>query len=97
MDIKKRNKLAGKHKSYDKLGMSDAAIRRKRRYDTKYHKTEERKKYRSSLNAANRKAGTYGNNDGRDMGHTRSGKLESVAAKLNRAANGQGKRSKFHK
>jgi hypothetical protein len=44
--------------------------------------------YRASLNKANRKAGTYGNGDGVDMSHTKSGRLVKEKATKNRARNG---------
>jgi hypothetical protein len=89
----KRNSLAGKHPSYEKLNMSEASKKRKLEYDKEYHSTEERKKYRAELNKANRKAGTYGNKDGVDMSHTKSGKLVKEKASANRSRNGQGKKS----
>lgn len=89
----KRNKLAGSHPSYDKLGMSEERRKKKLAYDKAYHKTEERKKYRAALNAANKKAGTYGNGDGKDMSHTKGGKLTKESQKSNRARNGQNKKS----
>jgi hypothetical protein len=88
-----RNKLAGKHPSYDKLGMSEERKKKKLAYDTKYQATEERKKYRAKLNKANREAGTYGNGDGLDMSHTKSGKVTKEKAKTNRARNGQNSKS----
>ena len=42
----------------------------KKKYDTEYHKTPERKKYRAFLVKKNRDAGTYGNGDGLDYDHT---------------------------
>ena len=45
------------------------AKKKKKEYDTKYHSTEERKKYRAFLNKMNRKAGKYGNGDGLDYDH----------------------------
>ena len=90
-----RNTLAGKHPSYNKRGMSKAEIERKKAYDTEYQKTDERKKYRADLNKANRKAGTYGNKDGIDMSHTKSGRLVKERQSANRARNGHnGKSSK---
>jgi hypothetical protein len=56
-------------------------------YDKQYQSSEERKKYRASLNKANRKAGTYGNKDGKDMSHTKSGKLVKENQSKNRARN----------
>jgi hypothetical protein len=41
----------------------------KKKYDTKYHSTEERIKYRTFLNKKNRDANTYGNGDGLDYDH----------------------------
>jgi hypothetical protein len=89
----KRNTLAGKHPSYDKLNMSEDRKKKKLEYDKKYQATEERKKYRAELNKANRKAGTYGNKDGKDMSHTKSGKMVLESAKKNRARNGHNKKS----
>jgi|TARA_R110000803_G_scaffold78377_1_gene143531 hypothetical protein len=43
---------------------------KKKAYDTKYHKTKLRKLYRAFLNRVNRRAGTYGNGDGKDYDHT---------------------------
>ena len=42
---------------------------KKKEYDTEYHSTSERKKYRAFLNRKNRNAGTYGNGDGKDYDH----------------------------
>jgi hypothetical protein len=89
----KRNGLAGKHPSYDKLGMSKERIEKKKAYDKEYSASEERKKYRVQLNKANRNSGTYGNGDGKDMSHTKSGKLVLESQKKNRARNGHNGRS----
>lgn len=90
-----RNKLAGKHPSYDKLGMSEERRKKKLEYDKKYHASEKRKKYRAELNKANRENGTYGNGDGLDMSHTKSGKMVKEKMGKNRGRNGQnGKSSK---
>jgi hypothetical protein len=89
----KRNGLAGKHPSYDKLNMSPERRKKKIAYDKKYAATDERKKYRVELNKANRQAGTYGNGDGKDMSHTKVGKLISESARNNRARNGQNGKS----
>ena len=91
----KRNGLAGKHPSYDKVNMSPERRKKKIAYDKKYAASEERKNYRVELNRANRKAGTYGNGDGKDMSHTKVGKLILESARNNRARNGRnGKSSK---
>jgi hypothetical protein len=55
---------------------------KKKKYDTKYHSTEERKKYRAFLNKMRRKAGKYGNGDGMDYDH---GEKRFISAKRNRA------------
>lgn len=93
MQAKKRNGLAGKHPSYDKLNMSEARRKKKIAYDKAYSASPERKKYRATLNAANKKAGTYGNGDGKDMSHTKAGKLTKESQRANRARNGQGGKS----
>lgn len=93
MEVSKKNKLAGKHPSYDSLNMSEARRKKKIAYDTKYSATPERKKYRAELNTANKKAGTYGNGDGKDMSHKKNGKLTNESQKTNRARNGQSGKS----
>lgn len=89
----KRNGLAGKHPSYDKLNMSEARRKKKIAYDKKYNSSDDQKKYRVELNRANRKAGTYGNGDGKDMSHTKVGKLILESARSNRARNGHNGKS----
>lgn len=88
-----RNKNAGSHPSYDKKGMSEDQIKRKKAYDKKYHATPARKKYRAELNTKNKKAGTYGNGDGKDMSHTKTGKLTKESQSKNRSRNGQNGKS----
>jgi hypothetical protein len=87
------NKKAGQHPSYIKLKWSPSTIARKRKYDKEYHATEERKEYRAKLNKANRKDGTYGNGDGKDKSHTKSGKMVSESQKTNRSRNGHNGKS----
>lgn len=65
------------------------ARKKKNEYNTKYHSTPERKKYRVKLNKANRDAGTYGNGDGKDMSHTKKGKLVLENQSTNRARQGK--------
>jgi hypothetical protein len=88
-----KNKLAGKHPSYLKLGWSPSSIARKRAYDKKYASSDKQKKYRASLNKANRKAGTYGNGDDKDMSHTKDGRMRLEHQSRNRARNGQNGKS----
>jgi len=83
---KRRNGLAGKGKSKSSA--------KKKAYDTKYHSSPARRKYRAALNKANRKAGTYGNGDKKDMSHTKSGKLVKESQSKNRARNKRGKSKK---
>jgi len=91
---KKRNSLAGTKKgtsvSAKRLQNSAEARAKKKAYDTKYHKTEERKKYRAGLNKANRDSGTYGNKDGKDKSHDSKGKTKNESQSSNRARNGKG-------
>lgn len=85
--------MAGKHPSYDKLHMSEERRKKKIAYDKKYNASDDQKKYRAELNRANRKAGTYGNGDGKDMSHTKLGKLILENARTNRARNGHNGKS----
>lgn len=95
----KRNTLAGTKTGTSrsaKYFQNNAEAREKKNeYNKKYHSTEERKSYRAGLNKANKDAGTYGNKDGKDRSHTKSGKLVSESQSKNRARNGKaGKSSK---
>ena len=68
------------------------AREKKKKYDTKYHSTSKRRAYRSELNKENRRRGTYGNGDGKDVSHTRKGTTVLESQKSNRARQGSGKR-----
>jgi len=61
---------------------------KKKKYDTEYHKTPMRRRYRSELNQENKKRGTYGNGDGKDLSHTKKGGMVLERARINRARNG---------
>lgn len=89
------NSNAGKHPSYDKLNWSPSSIQRKKIYDKKYSKTTKQKKYRASLNKANREDGTYGKMTGMgmDRSHTKSGKMILELRRINRSRNGQNGKS----
>jgi hypothetical protein len=93
-----RNSLAGKStgtsKSAKYFAENPEARKKKNAYNKEYHATPARVKYREELNAANRKSGTYGNKDGKDKSHTKSGKLVSEIASTNRARNGKGNNAK---
>jgi len=78
-----KNKIIGKNKRPG----SNKATGRDYSYDKEYQSSPARKKYRAELNKANRKAGTYGNGDGKDMSHTKSGKLVKEKQSKNRARN----------
>lgn len=92
-----RNGLAGSKKGTSKSAKyfqnNPEARKKKNEYNKKYHSSEERKKYRAGLNKANKKAGTYGNGDGKDMSHTKSGKVVKESQRKNRARNGKGGKS----
>lgn len=60
---------ARKSKSARYYAENPDAREKKKSYDTGYHSTTERKKYRAFLNKKNRDAGTYGNGDGKDYDH----------------------------
>ena len=95
----KRNTLAGskagKSASAKYFQTHPEARKKKNEYNTEYHATPERKKYRAGLNKANKDAGTYGNKDGKDKSHTKLGKLVSERQSSNRARHGKdGKSSK---
>lgn len=67
---------------------------KKKSYDTKYHKTASRRKYRSELNKENRSRGTYGNGDGKDVSHTKGGRTVLEPMSKNRARQGAGGKQK---
>jgi hypothetical protein len=78
-----KNKIVGKNKRPG----SNKATGRDYSYDKEYQSSPERKRYRAELNKANRKSGTYGNKDGMDKSHTKSGKMVSESQSKNRARN----------
>jgi hypothetical protein len=92
-----RNSLAGKStgksESAKFFASHPEARKKKNAYNKKYHSSPERVQYREDLNQANRKAGTYGNHDGKDRSHTKSGKLVNEKASSNRARNGRNGKS----
>ena len=93
MEKPTRNTLAGskagKSKSAKYFQSNPEAREKKNEYNKRYHASDERKKYRAELNKANKEAKTYGNKDGKDMSHTKSGKLVREAASKNRARQGK--------
>jgi hypothetical protein len=92
-----RNRLAGTKKGKSATAKyyqnNPEAREKKKEYDTEYHSTPARKKYRSVLQAINRKNGTHGNGDGKDVAHTSKTKTTSQSQSKNRAD----KKRKFFK
>ena len=82
-----RNTIKGKN---TRKG-SNKATGRDYSKDKGYQSTLARKRYRAALNKANRKAGTYGNGDKKDMSHDSCGNVKKESQSKNRARN-RGKR-----
>ena len=72
----RRNKLAGKGKK--------KASKKKKAYDTKFHATRTRRRYRAKLNKANRQRP---NKKGQDKSHTKKGGYVDDPQSKNRARN----------
>lgn len=83
--VKVRSKTATYYKNNPK------ARQRKAAYDTKYHDTPARRKYRAKLARARREKGVMGKG-GKDVSHTKSGKLVLESRSANRARQGSGGR-----
>lgn len=64
------------------------ARRVKAKYDTEYHSSDERKKYRAKLNRERRRRRLKGSD--KDLSHTSDGKLVLESKSKNRARNGHG-------
>ena len=64
-----------------------AARRRRLKQQAAYNKRKGQVKKRVELNRENRKRGTYGNGDGKDVSHTKCGKTVLEKASSNRARN----------
>ena len=58
-------------------------------YQKKYDGSKLQISKRSELNKENRKRGTYGNGDGKDVSHKKNGKTFLEAASKNRARKGR--------
>ena len=86
-----RNSLAGKSTGKSRTAKFYAKNKKsrdkKKAYDKKYHSTTERKKYRASLNKANKNNPRSKKGDGKDMSHTQSGSLVLELQRRNRARN----------
>lgn len=59
---------------------------KKKAYDTKFHSSPARKKYRAELSSERRKRGIAGKGGG-DLSHTKDGRLVRESASKNRARN----------
>ena len=58
-------------------------------YQKKLDATPKQRKKRAALNADNRKRGTYGNGDGKDVSHKTDGSTVLESMKINRARVGK--------
>ena len=84
---KNAGKSTGKSKSAKYFAANPEARKKKNEYNKKYHSSTERKKYRASLNKANRNSP---NGKDQDKSHTKGGKLVNEKRSTNRARNGKG-------
>ena len=86
-----RNTLAGKRTGKSKTAKFYAknpkSRDKKKKYDTDYHKSGSRKKYRAKLNKANKSNPRSKKGDGKDMSHTQTGSLVLELQRRNRARN----------
>jgi len=87
---KNAGKSTGKSKSAKYFAKNPEARKKKNAYNTKYHSTPARKKYRADLNKANK---DKPNSKGQDKSHTKGGKVVNEKRSTNRARNGKGRRS----
>lgn len=64
-------------------------------YDKKYQATEERKRYRAELNKEARERGIYGKREkmGKDLSHTKDGKMVLEKRSINRGRQGSNNKS----
>jgi hypothetical protein len=75
--------MAAKSKSAKYYASHPEARRKKKAYDTKYHKSKKRRKYRSKLNQERRKRGIYGKGGG-DLHHKKDGGFRQENPSKNR-------------
>lgn len=76
----------GKSKSARYYQEAPESREKKKAYDTKYHATPERIKYRTELNKKNREMGSK-KGDGKDVSHTKNGGFVLENQSKNRARN----------
>ena len=84
--------MTGKSKSARYYASNPEARKKKNAYNTSYHSSAKRRKYRADLAKARRKRGIMGKGGG-DLSHTKSGRLVRESASKNRARNGANGRS----
>jgi hypothetical protein len=84
--------MAAKSKSARYYASNPEARKKKNAYNTRYHSTAKRRKYRADLAKARRKRGIMSKGGG-DMSHTKSGRLVRESASKNRARNGSNGKS----
>ena len=84
--------MAAKSRSARYYASNPKARAKKKKYDTSYGSSAERKKYRKELARARRKRGIMGKGGG-DLSHTKAGKLVRESASKNRARQGANGRS----
>lgn len=84
--------MAAKSRTAKYYASNPEARAKKKAYDTKYHSSTERKKYRAKLNAARKKRKIYGKGGG-DLSHTKEGGLVRESASKNRARQGANRKS----
>jgi hypothetical protein len=83
---KNAGKSTGKSKSAKRLANCKACRERKKKYDTAYHATAKRKKYRAKLNTESRKGKCP---PGYDVSHNKDGSTRCEKRSVNRARNGK--------
>ncbi len=79
--------MAASGKSSKYYANNREALMVKRRYQRKYNKKPSEVKRRVALKRINRKKGTYGNGDGKDVSHKKNGRTFLEIASKNRARN----------
>ena len=86
---KNAGKSTGKSESAKYFAKNPAARAKKNTYNTAYHATPERKKYRAELNTSTRAKKT----PGKDVSHKADGTVSREKTSTNRARNGKGGKS----
>lgn len=87
-------KLKKKRRTALYYASNPEARRKKAEYDTAYHSTPERRKYRARL-AAERRARGIDGKGGNDVSHTKDGGFTTEHPSTNRARNGHGKNGRL--